>query len=507
MNLDQERKSPGGNVRLRDESMMVTRRMGIAWICGWLLTGLWLVVGCSPGTAGPGDEEVVEEYQPPPPDPLDILVVGDEGIGARLERQWSARRDGKLTVTTISVSDWVASGLAIDESIDVVVYPPRFVGELALAEKILPFSRNRWNSDEIHKVSLLDHYRRSLVRFDGQPYGVPLGSPHFAMIYQLAAFGSEGVSLPRTWDELERVLVQLSTDSNPVGLDLPLAPGWAAESFLARVASEVRRRGSYSTVLDHRSMKPLITSPAFVEALEQLQRVHSPRSLQSTPQDIYRLVVTGQSVAAMTWLSRGFMTERDPDAAPQTLTDEDGRRLELGVEPLPGSPRVYDPGAGRWEERTNTDQDRIDHFGFAGLLASVTATSNYENAAWEFVQWACDKQIGVIISPTSAQSGPFRASHRGDMAQWTGDEVSLEVADQYADVIEAFHRRNLVMVFPRIPGSYRYMAALDLAVRRCLAEGQSASEALAQAASEWEAITEELGRSRQIQALRKDCGF
>ncbi len=107
----------------------------------------------------------------------------------------------------------------------------------------------------------------------------------------------------------------------------------------------------------------------------------------------------------------------------------------------------------------------------------------------------------------SPSVGPFRASHLGDVSRWTGDAISLDVADEFADVVAANHQRSLTLMFPRIPGSRKYLDSLDKAVRQAVAGDQTAEDALKTAAREWDEITDSLGRQTQIRALRKETGL
>ena len=118
-----------------------------------------------------------------PPDALKLLVIGDTEIGPKLVRQWKAHQDGELTIENQTQAEWVETGFPVSEGTDLVIYPTLMLGELADAKKISKLEYAVWNSDEIDKDSWLNHYRRTLTRFGNEPYAVPLGNPHFAMMY------------------------------------------------------------------------------------------------------------------------------------------------------------------------------------------------------------------------------------------------------------------------------------------------------------------------------------
>ena len=57
-----------------------------------------------------------------------------------------------------------------------------------------------------------------------------------------------------------------------------------------------------------------------------------------------------------------------------------------------------------------------------------------------------------------------------------------------------------------IPGAAQYEDALDLHVNKALAGQETPKQALDATAKEWDAITEKLGRAKQIDLWRKALG-
>jgi len=111
---------------------------------------------------------------------------------------------------------------------------------------------------------------------------------------------------------------------------------------------------------------------------------------------------------------------------------------------------------------------------------------------------------------TSAQSpltGPVRASHLGDLSGWAGEEVPLEVLEEYAAEVRRLHDRKLVVVFPRIPGSDRYYSAFDRGVRAVISGTEEPQAAMSKVAQEWNEITESLGRRKQVIAMQRESGY
>ena len=123
-------------------------------------------VGCTKSKIeDPGEEAAVEFVAP---DPLTLLVVGDEQLGPRIKRQWAARQDGVITVVDLAAADFVSSDFELPDGVDVLIYPPSMLGDLVSRERLLEIPRDVWNGDEVKKNELLKHYRTLVVRHDNR---------------------------------------------------------------------------------------------------------------------------------------------------------------------------------------------------------------------------------------------------------------------------------------------------------------------------------------------------
>ncbi|MGY8750243.1 MAG: hypothetical protein ACKVHR_19555 [Pirellulales bacterium] len=454
------------------------------------------------------------------PDPLVMLVVGDADVGERIARQWRALEDGELELVGMSVQDFVANDFKAPEDVDVLVYPPNMISELVNRDRIRKVPGDLIQSSDFNKIGLLKHFRVSIIRHQGETWAVPLGAPNFSLLVNSAVVAEKFV--PKIWSKMDRALSQVASfdEENPDGIqypakvDMPLAERWAAWTFLARAAPSVCNRGKLSTVFDRENIKPLINQRPFVEALEQLKSIASERSYELDPAGVFRLMQSGNSAIAMAWPSVAF----DPSLTPTVdeavnggaATGDLNQNLtqnEFSVYPLPGALRWYDQKSQRWMIRTKSDEKRVGLIGFSGLVASVAKESLNEQTAWGFLKWLPDKAISKVTMAASALSGPFRASHLGEMTRWTGDWVSETSAFQYADVIEQNHQRGVVLMFPRIPQASRYLEALDVAVRLVIAGELEAQAGLDAVALQWDDITDEIGRESQRKRLREVTGI
>lgn len=470
-------------------------------------------------------EELKPEFVEPvavKPDPLAMLVVGEKGGGERIARQWRAREDGELEIIEISIQDFIANDFnaPAGKPVDVMVYPPNMIAELVNRERIRKVPTDLIQSSDFNKLGLLKHFRVSVVRHEGETWAVPLGAPNFSLLINSKVMADKFI--PSSWSKMGSALSQIAQYDEvkpdefqfPAKVDMPLDERWAAWTFLARAAPSVCNRGKLSTVFDREDIQPLINLPPFVEALEQLKSIASERSYDLDPAGVFRLMQQGKSAIAVSWPSVAFDPnlngQNEGGGSGELASDRlnpNGDAASFSVRPLPGALRWYDQKSERWIIRKKSDEKRVGLIGFSGLVASVAKESLNEQTAWGFLKWLPDKAISKVTMAECAISGPFRASHLGEMLRWTGDWVPESAAFEYADVIEQNHQRAVVLMFPRIPQASRYLEVLDIAVRRVIAGEAEAQAALDAVARRWDEITDEIGRESQRKRLRKVTGI
>jgi ABC-type glycerol-3-phosphate transport system substrate-binding protein len=482
--------------------------------------GLIVAISGCPKTSAPDESatEASSEGDDLGPNPLTLLVLDDDQLGDTIARQWSARRNGELTIVNQTSTEFADANFEIAPNIDVLIYPPGMLGELESRDRLLQIPRKVWASEELNKDEFLRHSRSTLVRHGNETWGVPLGAPQFALMYNADRLNELKLEIPKDWDRFGSFIGKLEK-SNPASekkgdgsrritnIELPLGRHWACQVFLARVAPAIRSRGKLSTVFDRNTLIPLIVELPFVEALAELKKIAdgAPEQLELTPAEIYRHVLTGQTIVGMTWPSNTF-------AVPGPIrkkrdSNRDTNDAAIGFARLPGSAQWWDPDNAQWTVRGPGNEHRVDLMAVTGLMGSVSQSSRNTSTAFNFLQWLSSKSISLVTVVESPLSGPFRASHLGDPVRWTGTEISDSAAQQYGEVIQFANDQDVVLMFPRIPGRQRYLDALDQHIRHCLQGQSEPAAALEAVALEWEEITDALNRKQQAAELRNDAGL
>lgn len=451
--------------------------------------------------------------------PCSVLLVGDDGLENPLRRQWAARHDSEFELETISVDAFVAGDFEIGPGTDVVIYPSGMMIELIHRGRIIELSRSVYDSDAFNRRDLLTHFRKSGIRYDSKSWAIPCGSPLFAMIYQ-AQLATPETGLPQTWPQLIRWNQRLSeTETQPdpedrdrlispaQGIGLPLAPGWAAKTFIAIAAPAVRQKGRLSVLFERRTMKPLVDTTGFVDALETMKVLadQHPASLNYIPADVWRELLAGKLAAGMTWpTAAGKSSDSTGDLQESSTGDADS---DLLIADLPGSDTFYDVSAGAWGTRPPRDPAVVNFHGFSGLLASQVKQSRRAQSAAEFLKWLSDTAISQILFTDHPELGPTRITHLGDTKAWLGDQFSNDFESSYANHLKEAHQHALIMTLPNILKREQYLAVLDQAIREYLVSGGSAEAALQTVAQRWESLTESIGRKIQSNILRRNSNF
>jgi multiple sugar transport system substrate-binding protein len=475
-------------------------------IACWLISAILLLLTGCPKPATPISRGGDDLEKTSVPDTLTVLLIDDDLIGTAIARHWSAESGGTLELSNLTSLELRETDFAIPQDVDVVIYPCGLIGELESRKLLVPFSRKIWQSEEYKKDELLRIYRNFTPKHRNETWGVPLGGPVFTLVFSqsvasdlVASDIDPGASLD--WDRLRELVDKrrAQPDSN-FQFKMPLANGWAVQVFLARSASLIRSRGRLSTVFERGTMQPLINSKPFVLALNDIKTLmgRDNTQLELNPAELFREIARGQTSLGLTW------------PTPPSIDAEgglDGPQTELYFASLPGSDQWYEHKSDRWIQRSPMEATHYDLIGFAGMLGSVTTYSRNTDDAFEFLAWLGNKSTPLKTLIYSPNSGPFRASHLGNLSLWCDDSISDDSARRYAEVIDAMNQRDIVFMFPRIPHRQEYLNVMDDNVRGFLSGAGTAEDCLEQTAKQWNEITDRLGREKMIAELSKESGL
>ncbi|HEY9015380.1 MAG TPA: extracellular solute-binding protein, partial [Gemmatimonadales bacterium] len=125
---------------------------------------------------------------------------------------------------------------------------------------------------------------------------------------------------------------------------------------------------------------------------------------------------------------------------------------------------------------------------------SISKLADNPEAAYRVIQFMNQPSVSLLfVTEPLAGMDPYRLSHYADPSKW------VQQWDRLPEYI-ANNKQSLTNGYPELtmPGANRYNDALGTHIAQALAGQESVEDALKNATTEWESITDELGRDAQI---------
>ena len=478
------------------------------------LAGLLAIVqvGCDGGkTAPPAAAKPFEGKK------LVVGVLGDPAILGSIATQrgeWRAQTGADLVLREGPVDPKAISG------VDVLVFAGDRIGDLvdAGALAILPDSAvlapeptaegtaepAATAPDVLAYKDILPACRDQVAKYGPDRFGLPIGASALVVAYRRTAFDdpsnqeaakAAGLKLepPKTWDQFDALAKffqgrDLNGDGQP---DAGVALAWGADPegvgdavFLARTAASAFHRDQFSFLLDSVTTAPRVASPPFVETLRALVALKGsgPPGAEKFDADAARkafreghaALLIDRAEKAGTWGTEG---------------------AAVGVAPLPGSGRVYDPSREVWDDSPTPNRPSYLPSG-GGWLVGVVASSSDRAAAEALVKYLAGPDS---TNRLRAERGfPMLAVRTSQLAQGLTNPRSAPGVEPrpWADAVSRTLNSGKVVPGLRIPGTPGYLADLTRA-RLAALNGEAPEAALAALAQAWSDRTRSLGPERQ----------
>ena len=345
----------------------------------YLALSCWIVSFC--GLSGCSGEDRSLPSRPVKPSfpgvKLVVGVLGDPAILSGLSAQrgeWVASRGG-----AIMIKDEPIRLLDNLSDLDLLIFPGQELGNLVDAEALEiipnaivlptppredePAKAGRTESTAESPAEAFEYadiapvFREQVTKYGADRMALPLGSSALVLAYRREAFSrpanvdaarKAGIALqpPSTWVQLDALAGFLegrdwSGDGSPghgiaavLGQD---SEGLGNATYLARATSLAQHRDQFSCLFEIESMKPRIDSPPFVEAL---RGVTAWKRLGPPGIDKFDGPAAREAFRAG---KAALLIDRAERAVAWS-----GRHA-VGVAPLPGSDRVFEPLRQQWE--------------------------------------------------------------------------------------------------------------------------------------------------------------
>jgi multiple sugar transport system substrate-binding protein len=376
------------------------------------------------------------------------------------------------------------------------------------------------NSPEYDINDIVPYLRDPVRTWEGVTYGASIDGDthHFNyrkdvfsdqdLAAEWASSGGEGEwGIPQTWQQVNayhQFLFEKEFDGAPIyGMLDPYGRGGgvSAQFYFSRVSAYGKHPNDPAFFFDPEDMTPLINSPAWVRALEDMVGALPYAPPDYVNADLLKTLddfLAGTGAMAHWWADVGSNVYTNPSSLVQG---------KVGYSILPGSPDVWNRQTQTWDMiEGNNYAPYLAFLGWGLYVMNEAEERGVSEAAWDLVSHLTSKNASLWMNIYPSGMNPWRESHF-NAEDWTVSGFPLEEAQQYLDSIRQSYSHPNRIVDLRIPGQGTYFSEIENYTTQAIAGQIGAQEALDQAAARWDEITDSLGRDRQIQLYRASLGL
>jgi multiple sugar transport system substrate-binding protein len=472
---------------------------------------LWLVLALVLATAAvaqsPPPLSVIKWDYPPSFKNVTINVVGDAGHNLKPYEFWKG--DFEKVGITIQIIEVPFEGVYEKEktefvagtgAFDVVTFYPAYIGDFAGNGYLEPLDSYMKKSPaavwDPNPADVLGPFWELYCKFAGKVYALPIDGDVLMLQYRKdlientqekaafkAKYGRE-LKAPETWQDWLDI-GQFFTRKKGAKL-----AGQVLERDFYGSAEFAKRGFSFAWFLNRwapfgdpyfdKDMKPQINLPNAVKALQNMvdSLKNSPPDVLGYGYDELRDAFIKSTVAMVVqWTD---VPKKGDDPSQSAIAGK------IGVGRVPGWPI-----GGKVVHRSMMPVGRV--------VAVAADCRNKEAAYWVAKHISYDRSLEDVSTALTGLD-PYRTTHFTNPQAYKMFPTEARAQD-YLKGVQAAMADGYPEIF--IPGAAQYEDSLDLHVNKALAGQENPKQALDAVAKEWEAITDKLGRPKQIELWRK----
>ncbi len=433
-------------------------------------------------------------------------------------KQWGDKTGGTVEVQTFAFGDLfekIRTGYLSGASpFDIIIYASDWAGDIMGPGYVLEVPQKV--QDQVGYGYLIPTYRDRILAWGGKAYALPYDGDAHNVYYRRdlltdpknqADFKAKyGYDLPvpiKTWNQY-RDIAEFFNNKTVEGQTI-YGAGTAfmrkAQSywtFLGVAASYAKAPDDPGYFFDPDTMEPRINNPGFVEALNMyiaLSKVGPPDVINWDVGNIRANFPAGKLALAIDWGDVGPLSV-DPKAS--VVQGKWGSMLEPGVD------KYWDSKKGQWVEKYN----QAPYHAFGGWVMSISKTTKNPECAFDFGAFMANQNMSqLLVTYPGSGVNPHFFSDLNNLEPWTKIGMSEAEAKEYLATVRDIINHPNAVVDLRITGAAEYFDALDTQLARAVAGEVDAQQALDEAAKQWNAITDRLGRDQQKTLYRQMLGL
>jgi len=445
-----------------------------------------------------------------------VSAIGSPAIAHA--KTWEKRTNGTVKVIQHPFKDlfdhFYQSMTQKEPVYDVILFAPGWAGDFFPYLDELPDEIAEDESfDDIHPT-----YRDRLMKWDGRWIAVTVDGDLFNGYYRKDLFENEEnrqafkkqyhyeLAIPETWKEYADIAKFFTGKKDSNGKKIY----GAAEAFAfggQQFWDVFSRASAYTNHPDYpgaqffhpETMSPQINNPGWVRAVTEYLEILNycpPGAINFDIVGVRKAFLSGQAALALDW----------GDTGPMAFDPKQSQIIgKVGFFVLPGTKEVWNTPKKQWDKMSTTHL--APFLAFGGWVAGVPSNSKNKKAAWDYIMWYTnpDNSLKDVVK-SGTGINPYRFTHFTSIDAWT-KALSRQSASEYLSVLKASLDAPCAALDLRIPGLHQYTRSFEIHLTRALKKEVSVKEALDTIAKEWDKITDDFGRDRQLSIYRSSMGL
>ncbi|GGE12094.1 sugar ABC transporter substrate-binding protein [Aureimonas endophytica] len=254
-----------------------------------------------------------------------------------------------------------------------------------------------------------------------------------------------------------------------------------------------------SMFFDPETMNAQINNPGWLRGLEEYIRASKlapPNALNFSFGEVNAAMAGGQVAESIGWGDTGVI------AADPKQSKISGK---VGSAVLPGSDEIWNAKTKKWDKFPEIISSPFMAFG--GWQAAVPQTTPHPDAAWNFIHFLTSPEISGEATVTGGTGvNPYRLSHTSDVKRWSTIFTDREAKEYLGAQADSIAAKNVALDM-RLPGYFSYTEVVEIELSKALAGEEEPQKALDTIAAEWNRLTDEFGRDKQLAAYRAAMGL
>lgn len=407
-----------------------------------------LIAGCG---------KTAEQAQPAPERrdvPLRAVLVGRQEDADVISRAWSSVTSGSVEFDLLTISREDPAELAklpqLAKKNDLLIYPLMAVADLYAASAIVPNTEDEFEAAEEDLGQVYPALRNGAAMYAGQLVSLPLRASLPALVTV------DSIDRPATWADYDKWVSEMDG-----AVSEPLAPGWAAITFLRRVASVLKTGWMFT----RETLTPLVDSQLYVDVLSQLKTTADRyQADRMTPPQIFNQIQQGK-------LRGGICFQTGESESP------------VNVVGLPGQEGV--------------NRVLLDPF---SSVVSISAACRQTRLSKQFVTWLSGGEGSETVR---RQVHAMTTVRKSDVDPGTGGQ---QQGDNYQAWLSQRLEIPITLPAMQLLSAGDYYRQLDQQVTACLDGKVAPQEALQAVAAAWSRLHDQVGLQKQERAWRRAQG-